>query len=94
MSQFRQTKQVREYATLMSLIRNNGGVECEQLPDVFFPEDGRNLAETKQMDAMAKEVCERCPLRIQCGEYAIFTQEPYGIWGGLTVTDRELLRKK
>lgn len=78
----------------MALVRNNDGVECEQLPDVFFPEDGINPTETKQMNVMAKQVCERCPIRIQCGEYAILNQEPFGIWGGLTVADRERLRKK
>ena len=94
MSQHRQTKQVRHYAQLMELVRNNGGVECEQLPDVFFPEDGVNIAEVRQMNQLAKEVCDRCPIKVQCGEYGVLNQEPFGIWGGLTLADRERLRKK
>ena len=36
----------------------------------------------------AKAVCQVCPVRVECTEYAMTIREPYGIWGGLTETER------
>lgn len=40
---------------------------------LFFPERG---ASTKE----AKRTCERCPVAVECGEYANKTGTQYGIW--------------
>jgi WhiB family redox-sensing transcriptional regulator len=90
----RQNKQTRTYAQLQAAIRSNGGVECEQVPDVFFFEDSPYTAERKLMVQTAQTICQRCPIVNQCGEYAVLAQETYGVWGGLTPADRERLRKK
>lgn len=37
-------------------------------------------------------MCLSCPVKQKCLDYAIKHNEPYGIWGGMTVRDRE--RKK
>jgi hypothetical protein len=35
-----------------------------------------------------KQMCEACPIRLQCLEWALATREPEGIWGGATAADR------
>lgn len=40
----------------------------------------------------AKQVCATCPVRTDCLEQALASGERYGIWGGLTDTERRPLR--
>ncbi len=40
----------------------------------------------------AKAICAACPVRQQCLEQALERGERYGIWGGLTDTERSRLR--
>ena len=40
----------------------------------------------------AKEVCKACPLLLMCAQYAVEANEPFGVWGGLSPTDRRALR--
>ena len=60
--------------------------------NLFFPP---NHVEEKQerilRERRAKEICATCPVRIECLEYAVRTQEPHGIWGGLNELERRLL---
>lgn len=37
-------------------------------------------------------VCRRCPVRKECTTYALVNDEKYGIWGGLTLSERDSLR--
>ena len=39
----------------------------------------------------AKAVCERCPVRVQCLEYAVMAKEHFGIWGGASARERKVL---
>ena len=55
-------------------------------PDWFHPLNGSNW-QIRQ----AKSICERCPVREQCLEH--FIDEPLGIFGGLTSTERVKLRR-
>lgn len=41
----------------------------------------------------AMSICEQCPIRESCLEYAI-QAEPHGIWGGTTEEEREYIRLK
>ena len=36
--------------------------------------------------------CEVCPVKLQCREYALVHEE-YGVWGGMTETDRRAYRR-
>lgn len=59
--------------------------ECRDVdPDVFFPESA-DLAGVKA----AKAICAVCPVRAECLDHAIVTQEWYGIWGGLSARQRQ-----
>ncbi|GIU91331.1 MAG: transcriptional regulator WhiB [Acidimicrobiia bacterium] len=49
----------------------------------FFPPAGDVQAVVK-----AKAVCFACPVRAECLEYALATEQPEGVWGGLTRRER------
>lgn len=36
----------------------------------------------------AVTICQGCPVRQQCLEWAVANQEPIGVWGGLTAAER------
>jgi WhiB family transcriptional regulator, redox-sensing transcriptional regulator len=77
------------YIKLLSEIRANGGVECEQVPHVFFPDDSLGLGEMFHREKkLALDICSRCPVKYTCAEYALTAREPYGIWGGTSPSDR------
>jgi WhiB family redox-sensing transcriptional regulator len=60
---------------------------CQQTdPDAFFPEQGGSVE-------AAKAICEGCPARKACLQWAIVHDEQFGIWGGLTRGERLRLRK-
>ena len=54
---------------------------------VFFPANEEDVGP-------AKAVCERCPVREQCLEWALATRQNDGVWGGLTETERRRLRRR
>lgn len=50
---------------------------------VFFHFDNERGLVRRHREESAKEICSRCPVRAECLEHAISTEETYGIWGGL-----------
>ena len=58
----------------------------------FFPERGNN----EHTIAQAKRVCEGCPVRQPCLEYALAYsgQHDAGIWAGTTEKERRRLRRQ
>lgn len=61
---------------------------CKRHPEVeFFPGRGESL------DG-AKNICRRCPVREQCLDYALATNQEHGIWGGESERERRRLRRK
>lgn len=68
------------------------GGACTGKTDLFF------LPAHKSREIIAKEkeaifICEPCPIRENCLEWALH-HEQYGIWGGTTEHQRRVLRKK
>lgn len=55
-------------------------------PDVFFPSQDDNAAET----LYAKTFCLRCPVAYEC--YETYQKETLGIYGGTTPRDRARIR--
>lgn len=49
---------------------------------IFFPSFGQSLKK-------AKEICNACPVREQCLRYALYTDEEFGVWGGMSPIQRE-----
>ena len=55
---------------------------------VFFLPAGARGPTALLHEEEAKAVCRRCPVVEQCRHYALQTQEPYGVWGGLSPKGR------
>ncbi|HEY0579031.1 MAG TPA: WhiB family transcriptional regulator [Pseudonocardia sp.] len=67
---------------------------CRGMDSAFFfhPEGERGPARANR-EARAKAVCGRCGVLDQCRRHALAVHEPYGIWGGLSESERDgLLR--
>ncbi|HEX6209008.1 MAG TPA: WhiB family transcriptional regulator [Actinomycetota bacterium] len=59
---------------------------------VFFaPNYFERKDEKEAREAKAKALCVRCPVRLECLDYALRTREPHGIWGGLNEVERRAL---
>jgi len=56
----------------------------------FHPQNERGSARLKR-DYAAKRVCAGCPVRLECADYAVRAREPYGVWGGLSEEEREVI---
>jgi WhiB family transcriptional regulator, redox-sensing transcriptional regulator len=66
---------------------------CRDLnPDIFFPVGVTGMA-IEQIEA-AKEFCKMCPSASDCLEFAVTTNQEYGVWGGTTEDERRVLRRK
>jgi len=61
---------------------------CRGMTDLFYPARGDN----EGLNA-AKAVCERCPVKAPCLEFAMVFEETEGVWGGTSGRDRRALRK-
>ena len=62
-------------------------------PDLFFPVGTTGMA-LSQIET-AKYVCEQCPARDECLEFALANRESEGIWGGATEKERRrILRQR
>lgn len=57
----------------------------------FFHPEGERGGRRRRRDDDAKAVCRTCPVIEECREHALRTQEPYGVWGGLTEEERRVL---
>ena len=66
---------------------------CRKLAtSMFFPIGQTGEAEVKI--ARAKKVCVTCPVRQQCLEFAITTNQEYGVWGGHSEEERRVIRRQ
>ena len=56
---------------------------------LFFPPSTTERKEDRdRREHKAKAVCTVCMVKAECLEFALEIREPYGIWGGLTETER------
>lgn len=56
---------------------------------LFFPPSTvERKEERERREIKAKAICSVCPVNEDCLEFAVEIKEPYGIWGGLTETER------
>ena len=56
-------------------------------PEVWFPWDAKGAE-------VAIAICEGCPVRAECLEYALEHGEDQGIWGGVSERQRRTMRRK
>lgn len=58
-------------------------------PELFFPVG--TLGPAIEQTAEAKRVCEPCPVKAACLESALSTGQDYGVWAGMSETERREL---
>jgi hypothetical protein len=58
-------------------------------PEIWFPE--RSNQYLKVM-AIAKSLCQTCPIMYECAEYAIHT-DVEGVWGGTNEKERRAIQQ-
>ncbi|MPZ89536.1 MAG: WhiB family transcriptional regulator [Nitriliruptorales bacterium] len=57
---------------------------------VFFPPAHfEHKPEREAREAKAKAICARCPVRVECLDWALTTREPHGVWGGYSESERK-----
>ena len=59
--------------------------------ELFFHPEGERGPSRSGREAAAKAVCATCPVIAQCRAHALAAREPYGVWGGLSEPDREII---
>ena len=61
-------------------------------PELFFPVGTTGQA-LLQIDK-AKEVCDECPVKVKCLDFALETNQDSGIWGGTSEEERRDIRRQ
>lgn len=56
----------------------------------FYEPAERGHSKMKKIRA-AKAVCKTCPVINECLKHALDAEEPYGVWGGLSEEERQVL---
>ncbi len=63
---------------------------CRDRDDVdFFP-----TPDDEAGTARAKAVCAGCPVADECLTFALETNQSEGIWGGMTASERQPIRRR
>jgi WhiB family redox-sensing transcriptional regulator len=63
--------------------------------NLFYPPSNIEARETRmRREGAARALCQACSVREACLEYALYVQEPHGIWGGLTEVERRRLIRR
>lgn len=57
----------------------------------FYHSENERGPSRARREMAAKAVCSRCPVIQSCLRWALAAREPYGVWGGLSVQEREAL---
>lgn len=63
-------------------------------PNDWFLSERNDSRATRQRVRDLKAICERCPVRERCLEASIENREPFGIWAGLTPSERDRVIRK
>ncbi|MBH5143470.1 WhiB family transcriptional regulator [Rhodococcus erythropolis] len=56
--------------------------------EMFFSPDGESRSARAQRERAAKQICQACPVLAECRAHALTATEAYGIWGGMSETER------
>ncbi len=68
---------------------------CRQHENIiFFGDEGESELEKQGRESRAKAICRTCPVQDPCLEFAMDTNQKYGIWGGLTSKERASLKRR
>jgi WhiB family redox-sensing transcriptional regulator len=60
----------------------------------FYSPPGERREARRRREDHAREICDGCPVRVECAQFALTIGEEHGFWGGMTDQDRvKLLRR-
>lgn len=59
---------------------------CKGMTEIMFPNRGEDSRD-------GRTICLTCPVREECLDAAIDNGEKYGVWGGLSETQRRRVRR-
>lgn len=76
-----------QHLSRRSLLARYGACVNIPDPDIFYSPAGVNAF-------AAKRVCAGCSVRAVCAQEAIESNDEHGIWGGLSVKERRVLRRE
>jgi len=57
-------------------------------PTLFFSPESERGPRRQARENAAKVYCDRCPVVEECLRHALKVKEPYGVWGGLSTSER------
>ena len=60
-------------------------------PETFFSPDAERGPRRRARESAAKALCAVCPVVQECLNHALTVREPYGVWGGLNINERDNL---
>ena len=60
-------------------------------PGSFFSPEAERGMRRQRREERAKALCARCPVIEKCRAHALAVREPYGVWGGLSESERHQL---
>ena len=63
-------------------------------PETFFSPDAERGPRRRAREAAAKALCAVCPVITECLDHALTVREPYGVWGGMNINERDQLLKE
>jgi WhiB family redox-sensing transcriptional regulator len=55
---------------------------------IFYHPARERCRQKSERITRAKAVCQACPVITECATWALQTQEPYGVWGGMSEDER------
>jgi WhiB family redox-sensing transcriptional regulator len=58
---------------------------------LFFHPEGERGPARQRRESAAVSICASCPVIKDCRRHALSVHEPYGVWGGLTTEQREVI---
>lgn len=68
---------------------------CREVdPETFFSPDAERGPRRRAREAAAKALCGVCPVVQECLNHALTVREPYGVWGGLNINERDQLLRE
>jgi WhiB family redox-sensing transcriptional regulator len=60
--------------------------------EIFWPHPDANRNVQREATAAAKKICGMCAVKAECLEAGL--REEYGVWGGLTSSERRHVAKR
>jgi WhiB family transcriptional regulator, redox-sensing transcriptional regulator len=57
--------------------------------EIFFQSEGERGTAKSAREQVAKALCATCPVIAECRAHALKVREPFGVWGGLTESERD-----